>query len=239
MDTSASPASHDTLEHFLKRVLAMQAAWVVAGEEGLARVASPTHGARMATLLWSRRSEAERRGAQIVAHPRIKPLSLAELYTDVLPKLAELDRLVGLEWTAQPTLSEIEPGELMRCLRSDAVALFLRKATGNGSVWILQGTQGPAFLMSRQNAGAQMLPCWHDRASAQARIAGPLAEMVAAEVPLADFRAKTLPWIAESRRLVAPAYCEGKGLLEFEAADLEARFDQAFAPDTGVVERVA
>ena len=101
-----------------------------------------------------------------------------------------------------------------------------------GSLFILQGTQGPAFVMSKRTAGMQVLPCWHDRASAQARIAGPLGDMVAAEVALPDFREKMLPWLAESGRVVAPAYCEGDGVLELAADALKTRLDRPSANAT-------
>lgn len=222
MPAHARTSANDTLDRFIARVLGMQVAWVAAGEEGLGRVPSPTVSSRMVTLLWSKRSEAERWGAPVAARPRIKALSLRDLYVDVLPKLAALNRLVGPDWGSEPSQPEIGPDELASRLRCAAVALFLREVQRSGSVWVLQGAEGPACLVSKRQPGALMLPCWHRRDLAQARIAGPLADMVAAEVPLEDFREKTLLWIAESRRQVAPAFCEGDGVLEFEAADLEA-----------------
>lgn len=237
MGALAAPAIDDVVDGFIKRVLAMQAAWVVVGEEGLVRAPSPTQNGRMVTLMWSKRGDADRRGVQMALNPRVKPLSLKELYVDVLPKLAELKRLVGPDSTLAVHV-EIEPAELARRLRSEAVALFLRKVRGAGSAWILHGPEGPAFVMSKRSLGVQMLLCWHDRASAQARIAGPLRDMVAAEVSLSAFREKMLPWLAESGRLAAPAYCEGAGLLEFAADDLNARLGHP-SPAAGPAAEVA
>jgi hypothetical protein len=98
MDIRAPVLSHALIDRFLGRVLDAQAAWTAAGEAGLARVPSPTEKARMVTLLWGERGEAERWAGATGAHPIIKHLPLADLLIDVLPKLAELKRLVGPGW---------------------------------------------------------------------------------------------------------------------------------------------
>ena len=188
MDTRAPFLPNAAIDRFIGRVLDTEAAWTVAGEEGLARVASPTAKARMATLLWSERAAAERWGSLIAEHPRTKRLSLPDLLNDVLPKLGALNRLVGPDWGSEPHELEIEPADLARRFRAEAVAQFVRKAKQREAVWVLQGADGPACLMSKRRAGAQMLPCWYDSAHAEARIAGPLADSVAAAVPLATFR---------------------------------------------------
>jgi hypothetical protein len=222
VDVQAAGAADD----FIRRVVAMQAAWTAAGDDGLARVPSRTHK-RMVTLLWSRRSQAERHGAELINHHlQVKPLSLRELYVDVLPKLTQLGRSVALDRTCE-AVSEVDPAQLARQLRQEAVALFRRKVNAAGALFILQGADGPAFVMSKHTPGTQVLPCWHDRASAQARIDGPLQDTVVAAVPLADFRDKLLPRLSESKRGVAPAYCEGEGVLEFTVAAVQAWFDQA------------
>jgi hypothetical protein len=205
---------------FIAHVLDAEAAWTVAGEEGLARVASATARARMVTLLWSERAEAERWGSLIAEHPRTKRLSLADLHNEVLPKLAALSRLVGPDWAAEAVNSEIEPAELGGSLREAAVARFVHRVGEGNVVWLLQGAEGPALLMSKRRPGKQMLPCWHNRTHAEARIAGPLADCVAAPVPLATFRDRTLLWLGDSGRLVTPGYCEGDGAIELAPAEL-------------------
>jgi hypothetical protein len=230
MDTHAPALSNAAIARFISRVLDIEAAWTVAGEEGLVRVASPTAKARMATLLWSERAEAERWGSLIAEHPRTKRLSLPDLLSDVLPKLCALNRLVGLDWGSQPLEPEIEPADVTRHFRAEAVAQFVREANHREVVWILQGADGPTCLMSKCRSGAQMLPCWYDSAHAEARIAGPLADRVAAAVPLATFRDRMLLWLAETGRLVAPGYCEGDGLVELAPADLAAQLTGAAKP---------
>jgi hypothetical protein len=208
------------MRRFIAHVLDAEAAWTVAGEEGLARVASATARARMVTLLWSERTEAERWGSLIAEHPRTKRLSLADLLNEVLPKLAALSRLVGPDWGAEAVKPEIEPADLVRWLREEAVSQFVRRVGEGSVVWILQGAEGPALLMSKRRPGKQMLPCWYNLAHAEGRIAGPLANCVAAAVPLATFRDRTLLWLGDSGRQVAPGYCEGDGALELTPADL-------------------
>jgi hypothetical protein len=223
MDTRSPIMSNATVERFIRRVLDTEVVWAAAGEEGLARVASPTARARVVTLLWSERGGAEGWGSLVAAHAKGKRLTLSELLMDVLPRLAELNRLVGPDWGTEPLEPEIEPADLARRLRIEAVAQFVRKTTHREVVWVLQQLEGPACLMSRGRPGTQMLPCWYDGAHAEARIAGPLSDAVAAAVPLAVFRERTLAWLADTGRLVAPGYCEGQGIVELSPADLAAR----------------
>jgi Protein of unknown function (DUF2750) len=230
MDTRTPMLADATTRRFIAHVLDAEAAWTVAGEEGLARVASATARARMVTLLWSQRTEAERWGSLIAEHPRTKRLSLADLLNEVLPKLAALSRLVGPDWGAEAAKPEIEPADLVASLREAAVARFVRKASEQDIVWTLQGAEGPALLISKRWPGKQMLPCWYNRAHAEARIAGPLADCVAAAVPLATFRDRTLLWLGDSGRLVAPGYCEGDGAIELAAAELAQRLAGAGNP---------
>src|SRR5436190_1331152 len=118
MDMRAPILSNGVIDRFVRRVLDTQVAWTAAGEEGLARVASSTVKARMVTLLWAERGHAERASAT-GSHPIIKRLPLADLLIDVLPKLFELNRLVGPDWGPEPLEPEIEPCDLMRRLRSE------------------------------------------------------------------------------------------------------------------------
>lgn len=208
---------------FVRRVLMERAAWTVAGEEGLVRVDSPTRKGRQTNLMWSQAAEAGRQGLGVVANPRLKRLTLPDLFNDVLPRLAELDRTLGPDWSAEPIRPEVPPLDLARRLRKEAVEMFVRHAVCFGTVWMLQGPEGPACRVSRRQPGVQVLPCWQDQASAEARIDGPWADMVAAEVPLATFRDKTLVWLAESGRLLAPGFCEGDGQHELEPAEFATR----------------
>jgi hypothetical protein len=221
MDTRAPILSRRSMDRFIDHVLSSQAVWAVKDENGLARVASGLSRSTMVTLLWSEQPKCERWQRMAAGKARVKCLSLADLLVDVLPKLAELGRLVGPDRGAHLVDIEIEPAELARRLRVEAVLLFARRVTRLGSVWLLQGPDGPACLSSQAVPGRLLLPCWHDRTQAEMRLQGPLADMVVSEVPIETFRKKTLLWAAESGRLAAPAFCEGKGVIELEPDELE------------------
>jgi|GEM_PF-2940220 len=227
MHDHSPPSAGTALDRFIEAAIEGQAVWTVAGEEGLARVPSPTAPGRMVTLLWSEPGAAERLGSAAALRPRLKRLSLADLHLEVLPRLAALGRLVGPDRGPGGSECELEPADLALRLRQAAVARFVRAACRGQAVWVLYGAEGPACLVSRSRPGAQVLPCWHARAHAEARIAGPLADCLASAVPLAAFRERMLVQLARSGRLVAPGYCEGEGAVELAPADLAARLGGA------------
>ena len=155
MDTRTPMLADATTRRFIAHVLDAEAAWTVAGEEGLARVASATARARMVTLLWSERAEAERWGSLIAEHPRTKRLSLADLLNEVLPKLTALSRLVGLDWGAEAARNRKSSLLILSagCARRRSPGSCARLSERN-VVWVLQGAEGPALLMSKRRPGA-------------------------------------------------------------------------------------
>jgi hypothetical protein len=222
MQIDAHHLSGAAINRFVRRAIAEQGAWAIAGDEGLARVTSCAAKGRMTTLLWSSMREVALSSSLAGRCSKVKALGVDDLFADVLPKLAMLNRLVGTDWSADIIRPEMEPRDLARRLREEAVATFIRKVRCFESVWILQGTEGPTCLVSKRRPGCLLLPCWHDQAHAEARIVGPLAGMVSTEVPLGVFRSKTMPWLTETGRLIAPGYCAGEGLLELETGELGA-----------------
>jgi len=87
-------------------------------------------------------------------------------------------------------------------------------------MWILlQGAEGPSCLISKLRPGRELVTCWGERGHAELRIAGPLQDTVAAEVPPTAFCDRLLVWAAETGRLVAPGFCEGDGGIELEAGE--------------------
>lgn len=218
---------HATETAFAARAVKAQAVWTVRGEDGLGRVASPTRRGAEVNLFWSSAEEAARWADVVCKAPQVKSLTLGELYVDVLPRLAELNRLVGPDWGSDPTEPELEPAEFVGLLREAAVAQFVAEAIRGGKIWVLQGLDGPVRLVSRNRPDALMLPCWSDRVSAEKRIEGPLSEAVAAPIPVGVFLDRTLMWIAETRLLVAPAYCEGQGGVELTAPEIKGRLRRA------------
>jgi hypothetical protein len=218
-----------TLDRAIARAVAAQGLWAAAGESGLGRTPSAIAKARLVTLLWSDRAMLEAWGYFATVASGTKFLPLPALFVDVLPRLTELRRFTGIDWSADPVRPELEPCELARLLRCGLKADFVRAARSAGAVWILQGAEGPSCLMSKAHASRELLPCWSERAHAEARIAGPLQDKVAAEVPLAAFCQRLLSWLGETRRLIAPGFCEGSGVIEMEAAELAAELTDASA----------
>ena len=212
---------------FCARLAETRHVFVISGEEGLARVPSQQQPGREVTLFWTEHAEAEHWADILVTNPRIKMLPLTDVLTEVLPKLGELNRLVGTNWNDVPVEAEVAPMDLVSLIRGAMVDHFVQKALETKCVWMLQGIDGPACHVSQKTKGAFVLPVWADRAAAESRIEGPWVDMEVARVPLADFRARTLMWAAETKRKVAPAYCEGAGGLELEPWDMKGRFNAA------------
>lgn len=227
------------LEQTARRSFALKAAeirhmFVISGEEGLARVPSQKYPGREVTLFWSSEAEAQCWLDVLGTHPRIKMLPLTDVLSEVLPKLAELKRLAGTGWNDVPVEAEMEPMELVRQIRLATIDHFVMKALDTKAVWMLQGADGPALHMSLNGGTGHVLPVWADRAAAESRIEGPWSEMEAVRVPLSDFRQRTLLWVAETRRKVAPAFCEGAGGIEIEPWELKGRFNAVVSGEQAV-----
>jgi hypothetical protein len=217
-------------DRFVKRAVAQKCVYAVAGEDGLARVTSPHNGRREVTLLWTSQTEAERWADVLVSHPRVKQISTGALIADVLPRLYSLERVVGMDWAADPIEAEIDPMELVQRLRQECVETFLQRSRLRRAVWMLEDVNGPALLVSHKNDSQLVLPCWATRGEAEARIEGPWRDMLAVEIPLANFVAMTLPWLTEQGWLVAPGHAEGAGTIEMTPADLARRFEPEAVP---------
>ncbi len=112
MPTARAEPCSPAAQHgrFLKRVVESKLVFAVSGEEGLARVPSRRMKGREVTLLWSKRAEAERWAPVVAKSPRIKELTLGAVMTDVLPGLANVKRLVGVDWSPRaPSRNSIPP----------------------------------------------------------------------------------------------------------------------------------
>jgi Protein of unknown function (DUF2750) len=216
-------------DRFVERVAAAKTAFAVSGEEGLARVPSQIRANRHVTLFWSDLAEVKRWATAIAKGPRIKQLTIRDLLADILPKLGELNRLTGPDWTADPVEPEVEAAELIRQLRRAMVDHFVAQSLRQGHVYVLAGVDGPHRFMSRNTQGTFLLPVWAEQASAEARIDGPYIDAFAARIPLEDFRRRTLMWAAETKTRIAPAFCEGPGAIELEVWDVKARLKSADA----------
>lgn len=212
-------------DRFVKRTVAHKCVYAIAGEDGLARVTSPHNPKRQVTLLWTSQAEAERWADVLAVNPRVKQISVGALIADVLPRLHSLDRVVGMDWTADPIEPEIDPLDLVQRLRQEGVETFLQRSRLRRAVWMLEDVNGPALLVSHKGESQLVLPCWATRGEAETRIEGPWRDMLAVEIPLANFVSLTLPWLAQQGWLVAAGHAEGAGTIEMAPADLARRFE--------------
>ncbi len=208
-------------EAFVARLIETRQCWAIIGDEGMARVPSPHDGQRTVHLVWNERREAERWAAVLVSRPRMRMITLVEMTTEMIPKLTDMRRLIGPDWTAEPVEAEIEPADLDKMIRSFLLTRFLNAAESNRHVWILRHPEGLACTPSRQSMTGDMLPVWSDRGSAEAAARNALEGTVPARIPLADFTQRVLMWCTETRRRVAPEFVPGPGALELQPWELK------------------
>ncbi len=210
-------------DRFMKSAVEGRAVYAIAGENGLARVPSQHRAGFEVTLFWSKVGQAERWADAVADNPRVKKLTLAELLADILPALPDLDRLVGLDWSANPVEGEFNALHIAERLRSMAVDGFVQRARAADQIFILEDTVGPAMMVSGGDESKQFMPVWSDRGEAEARIEGPWANMMALEIPLSNFLGLTLPWLAERSWTVGPDHAPGARTLELTPKDLASR----------------
>jgi hypothetical protein len=217
------------LDIFARRVTQSRIVWTISGADGLSRVASSARRGREANLMWSTREEAGRWMTRF-ARPRLNPITVHNLFEDVLPKLRSLNRLIGADWPAcEPADVECEPDDLERRLHAEALKHFVEDARQLGSVWVLEDDMGPAFATSQADRGHLVLPCWSSSQAAEARCTGFWSEMMVSRIDLARFLTRTLPWLVEIGRRVAPNHGLGAHV-EPTAPDLASLFKQARQP---------
>ncbi len=213
-------AETDVRNRFIHRVNETGRVWAVAGSEGLSRVKSQRWKGRDVTLLWSDEQQARRWASSVADRPRLKELTRSDLLQDVLPALAQMKRFVGPDWGADPVEPEVEARDIGERLRLAAIERFVRTVSTTGVVWMLEGIDGPGLLLSGSAQDRLVLPCWSDREEAEKHIVGPFEELLALLIPIDNFLNRTLPWLEERQRLVAPEFYWGGGAIELEPGDL-------------------
>src|SRR5690606_34972293 len=109
---------------------------------------------------------------------------------------------------------EIDPTDLARRLLAEALDTVAAEIRSAGEVFLLEDDDGLALLPSARCPGRRFLPCWTNREQAQARMTGAWAGMRLAVVPVADFVARTLPWLDELGWHAAPGHMETVAALE-------------------------
>ena len=219
----ADPRHAAVIADFVRRVVASRTVWAVAGAEGLARLPSPSRRARDVTIFWAEQKDAELAAEKVAQEPRVKPIPLGDFLHEVLPKLRDLDRAIGTNWLAAPCEPEIEPMELADRLRQEILASFVRQAVGQGGLYILEDDQGPTFAASTETANTLILPVWTQREEAEVVQRGFWQDMDISHIPVATFIEKTLVWLQEINRSVAPSYTPRIANIELAPADIAER----------------
>ena len=211
------------IDDFARKVVAARALWVVAGVDGLARVSSLVSVGREATVFWSDQSEAVRWSATVAREPRVKQIPLVDILNEVLPRLQELQRAVMPNWSPDPANTEIEPRALAERLRVEIMASFVRQVVTTGAVYILEDEQGPTLAASAADPDRLVLPTWPTRPDAEFPRNGFWQEMAISRIPLDTFLDRTLVWLGEIDRAVAPSYTPRIAGTEVAPADLTER----------------
>ena len=214
------------IDDFARKVVAARVVWAVAGADGLARIPSLVSVGREATVFWSERSEAERWCATVASEPRVKQIPLVDVLNEVLPRLQELQRAVVPNWSPDPADTEIEPRALADRLRVEILASFVRQVVTSGAVYILEDEQGPTFAASVADPDRLVLPVWPTRPDAEFPRNGFWQEMAISRIPLETFLDRTLVWLGEIDRLIAPSFTPRIAGTEVAPADLADRLNR-------------
>jgi hypothetical protein len=208
-------------DQFVRALVQQGHCWSIVGEEGLARVPAPRFPDRQVHLVWSKREDAEHWADVLVTKPRLRRITATETLTEMLPRLADMRRLVGPDWNSDPVEPAIEPREFDRYIRRAMITDFIAAAHRHGQVFVLRTQDGPACLTSRLNATREMLPAFADRKLAEEVGKAVLPGAVPVRVSLPDFIQRVLMWCAETKRTVAPGFMAGPGVIELQAWDVK------------------
>ena len=215
-------------DRFVRRAVQEWRVFTLADEEN-ACVPSTRSPGRTVQLFWSSPVEAKRWAEALAGADQLQEIAVQEFAADILPGLLSGKGLVGADWVSDPIEAEIDPGDLLLRLKTEAVHRLLSAFTEKGEVFILEGDKGPHVQpVTRRSVETHLLALYTTRQDADRALKRTGAKKVIAD-PIADFRGSTLPWAIERGHLIALEPIPGAGALELAAADLSARFAAADA----------
>ena len=210
-------------DRFVRRAVQEWRVFTLADEEN-ACVPSTRSPGRTVQLFWSSPVEAKRWAEALAGADQLQEIALQEFAADILPGVQSGKGLIGADWVSDPIEAEVDPGDLMLRLKTEAMQRLLTLLTEKGEVFILSGEKGPHVqAASRRTGEVHVLHVFSNRQDADRAMKRAGAKKVIAD-PIADFRASTLPWAIERGHLVALEPIPGAGALELYAADLPDRF---------------
>ncbi len=210
---------------FVTRAAALRQIWVVSGNDGYARVTSPTHQSRQLIFAWTDRAEASRWADVLVRQPRIQALSLRQFLAETLPMIAATGAWLAPDWSADPIEPEIESPTLGQLIRQRLVDNFAAAAHQSNAIWLLR--QGSGFMtLDVPGESRRVLPVWASRDDSQHgidAIPGWSTALTATPVRIAlsDFTNRHLLTCAEQRWRLAPAFIDYAAAITLAPWDLK------------------
>lgn len=214
----------------MKRTVKEGRVFTLADEQS-ACVPSQKSAGRTVQLFWSCPKEAKRWAKALAGEDGLQEISLLDFAGDILPGLKSGKGLAGTDWVSDPIEPEVEPADLLLRLKMEAVLVFLALVSERGAVFMAEGDDGPQLLpFARRGVERLALYIFPVRSEAERLMKRVTPGKRIIADPIADFRASTLPWLAERGHLVVLEPIPGAGSVELEAADVAsrlARFDQA------------
>ena len=213
-------------DRFVRRAVQEWRVFTLAEEER-AGVASSRSPGRTVQLFWSSPLEAKRWAQALSGADQLQEIPLQEFAADILPGITSGKGLIGTDWVADPVEAEVDPGDLLLRLKTEAVGRLLAHLTEKGEVFILEGDKGPHVqAVTRRSGEVHVLQVYTSRQDAERALKRAGAKKVIAD-PIADFSASTLPWAIERGHLVALEPIPGAGTLEVAACDVGTRLASA------------
>lgn len=211
-----------TRSNFVRDLSAQGCVYLVEGDAGFARVPSPRRSGQDVELMWTRSAEAARWADALVKNAKVVALPVEMLLGRHLPCLATEQRLIGVNWSDQPSEPEVTATDLDAQVRRHMVSQFIEATNKARQVWVLKINEQPVTLVTRHPAGGETLPVFTDRASAERAIESQWSNAAAVRLPMPEFLQKAILWCVETRRRVSPAYLPGPGLIELHAWEMKA-----------------